>query len=171
MEKNGAWTSKPLTPIYVTLNFSKQIPPYCTSWSGKTERVLQTLTIFNADSTPRIGGAKEVHQKFLLTIGIKTSWTQLDPSETWMPVHFTKGTKELLFCLSFFFSCVLLLLTCKHRIGPSDPKTLISTSMQLKLHMHLISTYCCLIYLSEWLTLHLLTLNQRSSHFLDIHAQ
>lgn len=84
-----------------------------------------------------------------------------------------RGQKSfsLLFCLSFFFSCVLLLLTCKHRIGPSDPKTLISTSMQLKLHMHLISTYCCLIYLSEWLTLHLLTLNQRSSHFLDIRAQ
>lgn len=83
-------------------------------------------------------------------------------------------TLSLLCCLSFLFSCVLLLLTCKHRIDPSDPKTLISTSMQLKLHMHLISTYCCLIYLSEWLTLHLLsrwTLNQRSSHFLDIRAQ
>lgn len=41
-------------------------------------------------------------------------------------------------------------------VGTSDPRALISTFMRPERHMPLISTYCCLIYLSQGLTLHLL---------------
>lgn len=66
--------------------------------------------------------------------------------------------------LSFFFylsvSHIQPQHTCTHTHSPggsSNPTPPVSTFMRSGLHMPLISTYCCLIYLSEGLTLHLLS--------------
>lgn len=103
-----------------------------------------------------------------LTIWLKTSWTWLEPSEK-MGAHPYNISAKLPFCYFLSLSvCHTQTHTETYTYAHSQPSrsikpyTPISTFMRYGLHMPLISTYCCLIYLSQGLTLHLLFVNQPS---------
>lgn len=109
--------------------------------------------------------AMRPRQMCFLTLRLKTSWTWLEP-EIWKNAHpplqrWQTSISRLLFslCVSIFHTQTHTH-TRRYRVRARWVYLTLYPYIHFhawsRLHMPLISTYCCLIYLSKGLTLHLL---------------